>query len=141
MQFKGELKIRQVPACLIMPLWDRLSFHIKRGADVADLTLADALERLFRQQDTLWLITEGNGAFVTYISNETRGAYVEVANLSGFHVRRWAQKMCDAMADFAREQGCSFVRCYGRPAWGRILSGVKIVGEYRGHAVFERVVQ
>lgn len=145
MPSKGDFHIMHVPPCLIMPLWNRISFHIRRGAEVGGLTLLDTLHRLFEGTDGLWLITEGatvHGTFATTLCDEDGRRFVAVSNLSGRHARKWARKMCDLMADYAKDQGAEFVRCYGRRAWARLLPSVSIVGEHaNGHAIFERPVQ
>ncbi len=143
----NNIEITQVPWYFVPPLWDKIKNYVCRGAAVGGVPFLKQIERLKDGSDSLWVILSGEklewrvvGAFVTTLSEDSEGKrFVGVSNLAGSGARRWAKKMNDLMVEYARANGCDFVRCYGRRAWGRLLQDVAVVGEHEnGHAIFER---
>jgi hypothetical protein len=148
MPSKANIEISLVPWALIPSLWPKIARHVTRGAEIGGVGLEMQLERLMHGLDVLWVIAEGEGlqwrvlgTFVTTICQEDDGRrFVGVSNLSGDRPRAWCAMMSEVTAAYARAQGCGLVRCYGRPAWGRLLPReISIVGSHEnGHAIFER---
>jgi len=77
----------------------------------------------------------------TRVTQEEDGArWMCLAELAGKDVRRWADDLLDAVADFAKEHNCSRVVFVGRAAWGRLVRSAREVRRDGDLALFERAV-
>ena len=83
-------------------------------------TLADVEMALQSGDAQLWLSDDGLGAAVTEINTYPSGLKRAVIWLSAGRLES-VVSMDEGFAELARNLGCSEVRLYGRPGWGKAL--------------------
>jgi hypothetical protein len=62
---------------------------------------------------------------------------IEVILVGGRDHRRWLRALDAEIANWARLEGATCVRAYGRKGWGKVL-GWKLIGEADGFYAYER---
>lgn len=83
-------------------------------------TMADVEMALQSGDAQLWLSDDGLGAAVTEINTYPSGLKRAVIWLSAGRLES-VVSMDEGFAELARNLGCSEVRLYGRPGWGKAL--------------------
>jgi hypothetical protein len=135
-------------------MWPHIGAHLLKGQLVVakgDLkealvelthTLLDAQEGLCQ----VWAVCDDAAkrviaAMVSEIKIEGGERVVWVTRMSGGDIMRWGKPMSDAMAAFAKAEGCKRYLFSGRKALLRAYRDVRIVGQHaEGVHLFERAV-
>ncbi len=90
--------------------------------------------------EQLWVVRQyKDGAFRAIAAATTQliGDSAEVALVGGEKSRDWIKLLDDRIAAWARDEGRSYVRAFGRRGWAKILNW-KIIGERGGVVAYER---
>jgi hypothetical protein len=145
----ADVRINQVPKHAIAQVMRSpdLQSLLARGMAAAGIGDARPLVlELMAGRKQLWLtFTTASGkpiaAWITTIHVEPDGPpWVSVSVLAGRNARLWAGQMSDRMAVFARAEGASCVRFFGRKGWLRLARNVRAIGVHGETHVFERAV-
>lgn len=93
---------------------------------------------LLTEHNLVWIIALGGelvGAATTRLCPED--GFAEVLLVGGTGYQEWLKPLDDEIASWARREGMTAVRAYGRPGWKRVL-GWDVLGEDQGSTVYER---
>jgi hypothetical protein len=118
---------------------------LQRGLKLCDLEqMGDVSERIQAASLQVWMVTDGDAVLATCFTDinvEHDGArFVAVYGLAGQRIMKWARKLSDALAAFAREECCSHVRFAGRPGWEKLLPEYRRVERRGNEWIWERAV-
>lgn len=152
MQSADDIRCLCVPPHLLGEMWPHIGAHLLKGQLVVsggDLktALVELTHLLLDAQEgicQLWVVIDDAGkrvlaAMVSEIKIEDGAKVVWVTRMAGEGIARWGGPMSDAMAAFAKAEGCTCYRFTGRKGLLRAYRDVRIVGEYaKGVHLFER---
>lgn len=108
-------KARDIPF-----VWLRVKDLLERAVKQQDeYTLDDIYAGLLSRDMQLW--TNDDAALVTSIQENSRTKFCALLACGGRNMVDW---LCflPALEDWARSQGCTEMRLYGRRAWARVLN-------------------
>jgi len=108
---------------MIPYMWDRVKGHIQRGLERgSNYSLDDVFIGLCDQSMQLWIAesTDIVAALVTTIQTKDDTTYCLLLCAGGSAMNEWADCL-PALEDWARDNGCSELRIYGRRGWIRQL--------------------
>jgi hypothetical protein len=118
---------------------------LQRGLKLCNLEqMGDVVGRIETANLQVWLVTDGDDVLATCFTDinvEQDGArFVAVYGLAGQRITKWARKLSDALAAFAREECCSRVLFAGRPGWAKLLPEYRRVEKRGNEWIWERAV-
>ncbi len=117
-------------------VWDKIKHEVARtNEDVFN----DEDVKLFINEGyyTLWLILENTtNNVIAVITTEfvefPRDKVCRIVTVSGNRMKEWVTETLSVLEKWAKEQGCSYMDCYGRKGWKKILL------EYSEHSILFR---
>jgi hypothetical protein len=90
----------------------------------ADSTPADIREDLEAGRSLLWIVWSGTeiiaAATTELINLKNKGKVCLLTTCAGRDLRKWERFIAD-IERFAKEEGCDYLRFYGRSGWARVL--------------------
>ena len=137
---EGECQAVCVDPARLHEAWPPVAPLIRRAVERGGLGDAGQLERdLHNGSALLWLAwdprsaTEPGGtrieaAAVTQLDAANGRKFCTIAACGGRGLKRW-RALIGALERFAREEGCTSMRIYGRRGWARVLP------DYRLHSI------
>jgi hypothetical protein len=112
--------------------WPLVAPLIRRAAERDGLSDAAQVEDdLHNGSALLWLAWNGErieGAAVTQLDAANGQKFCTIVACGGRGLKRWGS-LIGTLERFAREEGCTSVRIYGRRGWARVLP------DYRLHSI------
>lgn len=142
----SNLKIMAVAPEMFGEVWPHVGALFIRGCTAADLSILETMDRISDGDLQLWTVAQVEppqflGVALTEIRIEGGRHLVEVMGMAGARWLSWGRALSNAIADFARAEGCSVLRCCGRPASMRVYGDCEVVGQVRpGVAIMERAL-
>ena len=113
---------------LVEKLWPKVSNFIKRATvrSNSDYDETYIYEQLKKQNALMWVCWDSKsqrliGAGTTEICSILETGRILVITSYGGNVPENWQAFLKRLEDFAREEGCDRVRCYGRQGWEKLL--------------------
>lgn len=141
-----SLKILCVPPDMLSDTWAYVGGMLTRGLLNADLPIGESLARIRDKTYQLWTVSQTEPAkfiavCVTEVVTEPSRKVLGVYGLYGSGAKVWGVPLSDALARFAKAEGCAALKFCGSPAWTRICDGHVLVGELRPDvAIMERAL-
>ena len=131
MQFSAELVC--VDPEKIFDFWPHARGLIKSAIDATNLSdFADIENDVLNGDQLLWLAWSGKieAAATTHLS---RGVCTLTA-CAGHQRERW-MSLFEQIETYAKNEGCSTIRIFGRKGWERVLDGYKVE-----HVILEKAL-
>jgi hypothetical protein len=90
-------------------------------------TIDDIRDDVLAGHALLWVVWDEDGAAIlaagtTKLLPTKHGLICVITSIAGKDIRRW-QRFMSAIELYAKSEGCSKIRAYGREGWVRILRG------------------
>jgi hypothetical protein len=126
-----------VPPKDVAAIWPHASSLIRAAIERTDLSeFADIEVQVLAGDQLLWLaLSDHVEAAATTHLIKTRGKPVLIVTAcSGAESERWLS-LRHAVESYARKEGCSRVRLYGRKGWARVLQDYSVE-----HVILEKVL-
>jgi hypothetical protein len=121
----------------ISDFWPLARAHIRTAIERTDLcAFADIESEVLAGHQLLWLAWSGTleAAATTHLVKTAGKPVLIVTACSGARRERWLP-LLEQIEDYARAEGCSRTRIYGRKGWERVLR------DYRAeHIILERTL-
>lgn len=142
----NTLKILCVPPDMLSDTWAYIGGMLTRGLMEADLPIGESLDRVRAKTYQLWTVSQTDppkfvAACLTELVSEPARKVLGVYALCGSGAKAWGTPLSDALAKFAKAEGCAALKFCGSPAWTRICDAHVLVGDLRpGVAVMERAL-
>ncbi len=115
---KDEFKLVAFRSDQIPHVWDTYRPLIKRALDRgSNYNLIDVFYGLTSKQMQLWAWGT-DACLVTAIQEDSRNKFCLLLGLAGEGMSVWFQYL-PFVEDWARDQGATEMRIYGRPGWAR----------------------
>lgn len=114
-----------VPPSEIPKIWPLARQLIKTAIEQTDLSeFADIEKQVLSGEQLLWLAWSGTieAAATTHLIKTSGKPILIVTACSGSQRERWLS-LLDQIETYARNEGCSKSRIYGRKGWQRVLNG------------------
>lgn len=109
-------------------IWPVIKHWLRAAHDRGDLTTFAELEKSCLEGNGLiWLAWNGKtleGAAVTELIRTDRSLYCLIQACGGGNAKNWLHLLA-SIEQFARDEGCDFVRIVGRRGWKRLLNNYK----------------
>jgi hypothetical protein len=113
----------------VREMWPHVQWLIEKAFWVggSDETIDDLREDVFAERALLWIVwDESKGGILvagtTKLIETTNGRVCILSSCAGHNLKQWQGFIAD-LEDYAKREGCKFVRVYGRPGWERLLRG------------------
>jgi hypothetical protein len=117
-----------VDPSLVKDIWPHTRPLVKRGMSRADAGSFERTEKeILSGLQLLWLVWNGKtieAAVVTQLVKHGDKKLCVIVSCSGHGVRRWVH-LISRLEQFAKNEGCSAMRIYGRKGWERILENYR----------------
>lgn len=142
----NNLKIMAVAPEMFGEVWPYVGALFIRGCVAAEMPILESIDRVRSGALQLWTIAQIDpprflGVALTEIREDGGRWSVEVIGMAGERWLKWGRALSDRIAEFAKQEGCSVLRCCGRLASARVYGNCKVVGELRpGVAIMERAL-
>lgn len=113
----------------------QMAFWMGRGDDSADVVLKDLKD----QKSLLWVVwDDDNGCIACAVTTKLvlaeRGKVCLITSCGGNRMEQWL-KFLNIITDYARDEGCRFIRFSGRRGW---VYYFKCEGWYEPWVVLEK---
>jgi hypothetical protein len=106
-------------------VWDRARPLIERALEHSFThTLGDIATGLISGEMTLWVCGDFEAAMVTQVLQDNMAKYCLLLTLSGDGFDEY-KDLLPVIEQWAKDNGCSETRLYGRPGWSRKLKDFK----------------
>lgn len=86
-----------------------------------------------------WVVLDGGYLLAAGVVRLTTGGVAEIVYCAGREHRRWATETMRLICDWARAEGATAVRIYGRRGWVRVHD-LAMTQDEQGKPVMERVL-
>ena len=101
-------------------VWPLYRDQVQKALDEgSDYTLDEIFQGLSNREMQLWAYGI-DAALVTSVKNQHNRRYCLLLALGGENMREWLGCL-DHIENWAREQGCTEMRIYGRRGWSKLL--------------------
>lgn len=125
MPFRDEPRLLCVDPALVGQFWPYVRDLLKRASEKTGMGDFGELEhQVLTGLQLLWLASDGTrieAAATTQLCNENGRRLCVIVACGGENRSRWLPLIA-GIEDFARREGCSEMRIYGRKGWTRALS-------------------
>lgn len=111
-------EVRAVPYTELVDVWPTVSASLAAVFEPVGYTEGHVINELFQRHMQLWVADEF--ACITEISVLPRWKVCTVLFLAGHGVTRWFDDLMDVLEAWARENGCKYTACHGRPGWKKL---------------------
>jgi len=125
-----------IPATEVRIIWPKvinfIELALKRGQ--GEWAAEDILAALLVREMQLWVAYEGDcikAAGVTQVVYYPQKRVCDFLLAGGTGLRFWLKRK-SLVLDWAKQQGCSHVRIFGRDGWGRVLGWKKAYSVFVG---------
>lgn len=115
-----------VPPDQAASMWPHVEAFIAEALQtgLSDDSLDDVRRSVLGGQSILWIIWGDENrlmcAGTTLIRQTARGKICIMTTLAGREMGRW-RELGPVVEKYAKEEGCAFMRLYGRAGWARVL--------------------
>ena len=118
--------LEQIPPEHIDAVWVLCAEFIQRGCKLGDVTPDELKVRCKEGNAQLWFAWSDHleAALVTEIWNLPKSTVCVFMSIGGQHISRWLG-LLDDVETWAKAQGATISRTFGRKGWGRILPDYK----------------
>jgi hypothetical protein len=111
-------------------IWPHVKDYIESSLlDNGHVTLQNIYDNLLLNNYQLWtpISMDVQAAIVTTIVNDVNGAtHCVILSCGGKNMNNWKDMVFDEIKNWARDEGCKFMKVYGRKGWAKLL-GFNIV--------------
>lgn len=124
MQAQGASKLQCYTSEQIECAWPWIEPHIRRGLErQTDYCAEDIKEGLLNKSMQVWCWQSWNtihAAMVTTIQNDAETKWCLLLCIGGDSMDEWKTRL-PIVEEWAKENGCTEMRIYGRIGWARVL--------------------
>lgn len=105
----------------VLSVWHKIDHHIARALErgLGEWEPGDILSALLLRDMQLWSAEDLSAVAVTQIVNYPQVKICDVVLLAGSGLADWKGNLI--IENWAKQNGCSFLRCYGRRGWARAV--------------------
>ena len=147
-----SLRVVCIPPHMLGDTWGVVGPWLLKGAlavtgemNASLAALAKICLEVHEGKRLVWAVFDDKrvvAALETTILMDGNAKWVWASTMAGENIRAWGGPVSDALATFAKAEGCKFVRCTGRKALGRVYNGARMVAPIgKGQYLYERAVQ
>lgn len=117
-----EPRLYLIPTDKVGDLWKLVEPFVKRACERNDgfLTVEDQADEALSGSKQLWVVWQNGDCRAAILTKIVRGTCL-VSALGGDGMKDWLGLAHDVIEPWARENGCRYLRIYGRHGWLRAL--------------------